>query len=86
MRGEKDLAMSKMSEEQERLLREGDGFLASQVSFDLEGPKSPQEENQRKTLMGRLRRSVLMMITARNVLVVERTFLKVSLSKPYSRS
>ena len=41
MRGEKGLAMSKMSEEQERLLREGDGFLASQVSFDLEGPKKP---------------------------------------------
>ncbi len=48
MRGENNLTMSKMSEEQERLLREGDGFLSSQVSFDLEGPKKPVRRKSKK--------------------------------------
>ena len=37
-----------MSEEQERLLREGDGFLSSQVSFDLEGPRKPVRRKSKK--------------------------------------
>ncbi|MDE0707508.1 MAG: hypothetical protein OSB33_01020 [Candidatus Poseidoniales archaeon] len=37
-----------MSEEQERLLREGDGFLASQVSFDLDGPQKPVRRKGKK--------------------------------------
>ena len=86
MHSENNLALNKMSEEQERLLREGDGFLASQVSFDLEGPKNPFEENQRKMLMERPRKSVLKMTMSRNALAVVRTFLKVSLSKQSSRS
>ena len=48
MRSENDLAMSKMSEEQERLLREGDGFLSSQVSFDLDGPQKPVRRKGKK--------------------------------------
>ena len=40
--------MSKMSEEQERLLREGDGFLSSQVSFDLDGPQKPVRREGKK--------------------------------------
>ena len=42
-----------MSEEQERLLREGDGFLASQVSFDLEGPKKPVRRKSKKDADGK---------------------------------
>ena len=37
-----------MSEEQDRLLREGDSFLASQVSFDLDAPKKPARRKSKK--------------------------------------
>ena len=53
MHSENNLALNKMSEEQERLLREGDGFLASQVSFDLEGPKKPVRRKSKKDADGK---------------------------------
>ncbi|MED5487352.1 MAG: hypothetical protein VYB40_06640 [Candidatus Thermoplasmatota archaeon] len=37
-----------MSEEQDRLLSEGDGFLTSQVSFDIDEPRKPVRRKQRK--------------------------------------
>ena len=37
-----------MSEEQERLLLEGDAFLSSQVSFDIEEPKKPTRRKSKK--------------------------------------
>ena len=43
-----------MSEEQERLLREGDGFLSSQVSFDLEGPRKPVRRKSKKDDSGKI--------------------------------
>ena len=79
MRGENNLTMSKMSEEQERLLREGDGFLSSQVSFDLEGPKKPVRRKSKKDADGKTAKSELMMIMSPNVLAVARTFPRVSL-------
>ena len=42
-----------MSEEQERLLSEGDAFLSSQVSFDLEGPRKPVRRKSKKDKDGR---------------------------------
>ena len=53
MHRENDLAMRKMSEEQERLLREGDAFLSSQVSFDLDGPKKPVRRKSKKDADGK---------------------------------
>ena len=37
-----------MSEEQDRLLREGDSFLASQVSFDIDEPQKPIRRRSKK--------------------------------------
>ena len=37
-----------MSEEQDRLLREGDAFLSSQVSFDIDEPKKPVRRKSKK--------------------------------------
>jgi hypothetical protein len=37
-----------MSEEQDRLLREGDSFLASQVSFDIDEPQKPVRRRAKK--------------------------------------
>ena len=37
-----------MSEEQDRLLREGDSFLASQVSFDIDEPQKPVRRRSKK--------------------------------------
>jgi hypothetical protein len=37
-----------VSEEQDRLLSEGDGFLTSQVSFDIDEPRKPVRRKQRK--------------------------------------
>ena len=45
--------MSKMSEEQDRLLREGDAFLSSQVSFDLDGPRKPVRRKAKKDASGK---------------------------------
>ena len=45
--------MNKMSEEQERLLREGDGFLSSQVSFDIDSPKKPIRRKSKKEQDGK---------------------------------
>jgi hypothetical protein len=42
-----------MSEEQERLLQEGDAFLSSQVSFDLDGPQKPVRRNAKKDATGK---------------------------------
>ena len=41
-----------MSEEQERLLREGDAFLSSQVSFDLDEPRKPIRRKSKKDTTG----------------------------------
>ena len=42
-----------MSEEQERLLREGDAFLTSQVSFDIDEPRKPIRRRQKKNTGGK---------------------------------
>ena len=42
-----------MSEEQDRLLREGDSFLASQVSFDIDEPKKPSRRRAKKEDTGK---------------------------------
>ena len=42
-----------MSEEQERLLREGDAFLSSQVSFDLDEPRKPIRRKSKKDATGK---------------------------------
>jgi len=42
-----------MSEEQERLLREGDAFLSSQVSFDLDEPRKPIRRKSKKDSAGK---------------------------------
>ena len=42
-----------MSEEQERLLREGDAFLSSQVSFDLDEPRKPIRRKSKKDTTGK---------------------------------
>ena len=42
-----------MSEEQERLLREGDGFLSSQVSFDIDGPQKPVRRKANRDAAGK---------------------------------
>ena len=42
-----------MAEEQDRLLREGDSFLASQVSFDIEEPQKPVRRRARKEASGK---------------------------------
>ena len=42
-----------MSEEQDRLLREGDSFLASQVSFDIEEPQKPVRRRAKKEASGK---------------------------------
>ena len=41
-----------MSEEQERLLREGDAFITSQVSFDIDEPQKPIRRKQKKDSSG----------------------------------
>ncbi|MCS5534656.1 MAG: hypothetical protein NZ802_02255, partial [Candidatus Poseidoniales archaeon] len=42
-----------MSEEQDRLLREGDSFLASQVSFDIDEPQKPIRRRAKKEATGK---------------------------------
>ena len=42
-----------MSEEQDRLLREGDAFLSSQVSFDLDGPSKPVRRKAKNDATGK---------------------------------
>ena len=42
-----------MSEEQDRLLREGDSFLASQVSFDIDEPRKPVRRRAKKEDTGK---------------------------------
>jgi hypothetical protein len=42
-----------MSEEQDRLLREGDSFLASQVSFDIDAPQKPVRRRAKKEDTGK---------------------------------
>ena len=42
-----------MSEEQDRLLREGDSFLASQVSFDIDEPQKPVRRKTKKEGTGK---------------------------------
>ena len=42
-----------MSEEQDRLLREGDSFLASQVSFDIDAPQKPVRRKAKKEDTGK---------------------------------
>ena len=42
-----------MSEEQDRLLREGDSFLASQVSFDIDEPQKPVRRRAKKEASGK---------------------------------
>ena len=42
-----------MSEEQDRLLREGDSFLASQVSFDIDEPQKPVRRKTKKEAAGK---------------------------------
>ena len=42
-----------MAEEQDRLLREGDSFLASQVSFDIDEPQKPVRRKTKKEAAGK---------------------------------
>lgn len=42
-----------MSEEQDRLLREGDAFLSSQVSFDIDEPRKPIRRKSKKDKDGK---------------------------------